>query len=103
MVYQLWILFPLPVVEVSTGAVRKRVVLPDGTTCTTVGAGSHADGAWAQGHGHGLGQGQGPGLVLTTEEIKYVICSTVCWMFVREEIGGVGKVNRKGDRWRIRG
>ncbi|KAH9966336.1 hypothetical protein BGW80DRAFT_1230320 [Lactifluus volemus] len=42
------------------------------------------------------------GLVLTAEEIKDVVSSTGLWLVVRESIGGVGKINRKGDGWRIR-
>ncbi|KAL0057323.1 hypothetical protein AAF712_016040 [Marasmius tenuissimus] len=42
------------------------------------------------------------GMVLTAEEIKDVICSTGLWVVVREGFGGVGKVSRKGDGWRIR-
>lgn len=41
-------------------------------------------------------------LVLTAEEIKDIVSSTGLWLVVRESIGGVGKVNRKGDGWRIR-
>lgn len=42
------------------------------------------------------------GLTLTAEEIKDMVCSTGLWLVVREGFGGVGKVNRKGDGWRIR-
>jgi len=42
------------------------------------------------------------GLVLTAEEIKDVVSSTGLWLVVRESIGGVGKISRKGDGWRIR-
>jgi hypothetical protein len=42
------------------------------------------------------------GLTLTAEEIKDVVCSTGLWLVVREGFGGVGRVNRKGDGWRIR-
>ncbi|KAH9057112.1 hypothetical protein EDB83DRAFT_2224955 [Lactarius deliciosus] len=42
------------------------------------------------------------GLVLTAEEIKDIVSSTGLWLVVRENIGGVGKVSRKGDGWRIR-
>ncbi|KAG6910374.1 hypothetical protein DXG01_011089 [Tephrocybe rancida] len=45
---------------------------------------------------------QWEGLTLTAEEIKDVVCSTAMWLAVREGFGGVGKVNRKGDGWRIR-
>ena len=43
------------------------------------------------------------GLMLTAEEIKDVLSSTAFWLVVREGLGGVGKVSRKGDGWRIRG
>ena len=42
------------------------------------------------------------GLVLTAEEIKDIVSSTGLWLVVRENVGGVGKVSRKGDGWRIR-
>jgi hypothetical protein len=42
------------------------------------------------------------GLTLTAEEIKDIVCSTGLWLVVREGFGGVGKVSRKGDGWRIR-
>ncbi|KAJ7270630.1 hypothetical protein B0H12DRAFT_1093165 [Mycena haematopus] len=46
----------------------------------------------------------GPGgLMISAEEIKDVVCSTGLWLVVREGFGGIGKVNRKGDGWRIRG
>ncbi|KAL0575328.1 hypothetical protein V5O48_006644 [Marasmius crinis-equi] len=73
--------FPLPDVEVDKLALRKREggkVIPP------------------------AGDGHGAGLVLTAEEIKDVICSTGMWIVVREGFGGVGKVSRKGDGWRIR-
>jgi hypothetical protein len=41
------------------------------------------------------------GLVLTAEEIKDVVPSTGLWLIVCES-GGVGKISRKGDGWRIR-
>ncbi|CAK5277464.1 unnamed protein product [Mycena citricolor] len=74
--------FPLPDVDVELLAVRKR----------EAGQGSLSA---------ALKPGQG--LLLTAEEIKDVICSTGLWLVVRESFGGVGKVSRKGDGWRIRG
>ncbi|KAJ7677633.1 hypothetical protein B0H17DRAFT_111065 [Mycena rosella] len=41
--------------------------------------------------------------VILAEEIKDVVCSTGLWLAVRESFGGLGKVARKGDGWRIRG
>ena len=42
------------------------------------------------------------GLTLTAEEIKDIVCSTGLWLVVREGFGGIGRVSRKGDGWRIR-
>jgi hypothetical protein len=42
------------------------------------------------------------GTTLTAEEIKDVVCSTAMWLVVRESFGGIGKVTRRGDGWRIR-
>jgi hypothetical protein len=70
--------FPLPDVEVERMGVVKRqgVIPPQNSTYN--------------------------GLVLTAEEIKDVVCSTGLWLVVREGFGGVGRVSRKGDGWRIR-
>ncbi|KAJ7161063.1 hypothetical protein C8R46DRAFT_1194416 [Mycena filopes] len=76
--------FPLPDVDVEHMVVRKR---EPGTT------GSLNAGMMKPGHG----------LMLTAEEIKDVVCSTGLWLVVREGFGGIGKVSRKGDGWRIRG
>ncbi|KAF7373635.1 hypothetical protein MSAN_00573900 [Mycena sanguinolenta] len=75
--------FPLPDIDVERMIVHKR----------EAGRGS-------------LNANTGPkpgGLLLTAEEIKDVVCSTGLWLVVREGFGGIGKVNRKGDGWRIRG
>ncbi|KAK0445593.1 uncharacterized protein EV420DRAFT_1571749 [Desarmillaria tabescens] len=82
--------YPLPDVEVErVGIVRRRVV------------------SLGEGEGEGVGrkvvsEGTPTGLVFTAEEIKDVVCSTGLWLVVREGFGGVGKVSRKGDGWRIR-
>jgi hypothetical protein len=73
--------FPLPDIEVDRVIVRPRSAMTPGTSAVS------ADG----------------GLVLTAEEIKDVISSTGLWLVVRESFGGVGKVSRKGDGWRIPG
>ncbi|KIM82445.1 hypothetical protein PILCRDRAFT_820293 [Piloderma croceum F 1598] len=41
------------------------------------------------------------GLILSAEEIKDVVSCTALWLIVRESIGGIGKVSRKGAGWRI--
>ena len=70
--------FPLPDIEVERMGVIKRqgVIPPQNSTYN--------------------------GLMLTAEEIKDVVCSTGLWLVVREGFGGVGRVSRKGDGWRIR-
>ncbi|TDL26828.1 hypothetical protein BD410DRAFT_819051 [Rickenella mellea] len=87
-VAQLKVPFPLPDIEVDNMRVRKRVVTASGIArpapATTK-------------------DGRSEGLVLSAEEIKDVLSTTAMWLVVREGFGGVGKVNRKGDGWRIRG
>ena len=41
-------------------------------------------------------------VTLSVEELKDVVSTTAFWVIVREGFGGVGKVTRKGDGWRIR-
>ena len=80
--------FPLPDIIVDQVQVCRRAVSPQGI----------ARPSWNWGDG-----GDEPdGLVLTAEEIKDVVSSTGLWLVVRENIGGVGKISRKGDGWRIR-
>lgn len=82
--------FPLPDIVVDQLQVCRRAVSPQGI----------ARPSWNLTNGGG---GDEPdGLVLTAEEIKDVVSSTGLWLVVRENIGGVGKVSRKGDGWRIR-
>jgi hypothetical protein len=76
--------FPLPDIEVERLAVRRRVLTPQGLARPDTSAGHE-------------------GLVLTAEEIKDVVSCTGLWLVVREGFGGVGKVSRKGDGWKIRG
>ncbi|KAJ7203563.1 hypothetical protein GGX14DRAFT_651628 [Mycena pura] len=78
--------FPLPDVDVERMVARKR----------ETGPGQGSLGA-KPAHTPSLG------LLLTAEEIKDVVCSTGLWLVVREGFGGIGKINRKGDGWRIRG
>lgn len=78
--------FPLPDIIVDRLQVCRRTVSPQGI----------ARPSW------GGGGDEPDGLVLTAEEIKDVVSSTGLWLVVRENIGGVGKISRKGDGWRIR-
>ncbi|KAI5119703.1 hypothetical protein M0805_003587 [Coniferiporia weirii] len=88
-VAQLKVPFPLPDVEVASARARRRIVTPAGVARPVSRAGD--DGR----------EPEGP--ILTAEEIKDVLSCTAFWVVVREGFGGVGKVNRKGDGWRIRG
>ncbi|KAI0062966.1 hypothetical protein BV25DRAFT_1899655 [Artomyces pyxidatus] len=76
--------FPLPDIAIDQLIVRRRAVTPQGIARPNWNTDARE------------------GLVLTAEEIKDVVSSTGLWLVVREGIGGVGKVNRKGDGWRIR-
>jgi hypothetical protein len=85
--------FPLPDIIVDRVQVCRRAVSAQGIarpswTATAKGGGSEGD--------------EPEGLLLTAEEIKDIVSSTGLWLVVRENIGGVGKVSRKGDGWRIR-
>lgn len=83
--------FPLPDIEVDRARLRKRVLTPSGHVARALLAQDGDSG------------GPADGLILTAEEIKDVVSCTAFWVVVREGFGGVGKVNRKGDGWRIRG
>jgi hypothetical protein len=85
--------FPLPDIIVDRLQVCRRAVSPQGI----------ARPSWNYWDADaGAGGDEPEGLVLTAEEIKDVVSSTGLWLVVRENIGGVGKVSRKGDGWRIR-
>ena len=83
--------FPLPDVDIAKAEVRKRIITPQGISRP----------APDSGYSFGMGMDQ-DALFLTAEEIKDVMSSTAFWLVVRENIGGVGKVPRKGDGWRLR-
>lgn len=76
--------FPLPDIEVDKMTVRRRALTSSGIARPETATGQE-------------------GLILTAEEIKDVISCTGLWLVVREGFGGVGRVSRKGDGWRIRG
>ena len=87
--------FPLPDIIVDRVQVCRRAVNSQGI----------ARPSWSSTANGGGGSSEGDepdGLVLTAEEIKDVVSSTGLWLVVRENIGGVGKISRKGDGWRIR-
>lgn len=86
--------FPLPDVQVERMGVVKRDVRPIGMR------------SFSQAQDDENGDSTKEpyfGLTLTAEEIKDIVCSTGLWLVVREAFGGIGKVARKGDGWRIRG
>lgn len=72
--------FPLPDIDVERLAVHRRMVAAQSVIRTASNSGE---------------------LMLTAEEIKDSISSTVLWLVVREAFGGVGRERRKGDGWRI--
>lgn len=83
--------FPLPDVEVERMKLVKRKGMMFGQNAVEDEVDSQQEGAPYN------------GLTLTAEDIKDIVCSTGLWLVVREGFGGVGKVNRKGDGWKIRG
>ncbi|KDN41122.1 hypothetical protein RSAG8_07676, partial [Rhizoctonia solani AG-8 WAC10335] len=51
----------------------------------------------------GMDAKQGGGeMVMSSEEIKDVVCTTALWLMVREGFGGLSGKKRKGDGWKIR-
>jgi hypothetical protein len=52
---------------------------------------------------NGSVQSEHSSVLLSAEEIKDLVCCTALWLVVREGFGGVGRVKRHGDGWRIRG
>ena len=89
--------FPLPDIIVDRLQVCRRAVSPQGIARPSWNSTNGGGGSGGGGDG-----GEPDGLVLTAEEIKDVVSSTGLWLVVRENIGGVGKISRKGDGWRIR-
>jgi hypothetical protein len=88
--------FPLPDVDVDAPALRPRVLTPAGVARPALEPQDSSE------SGARRARERVP-LVLTAEEIKDVVSATGMWLVVREHIGGVGRVNRKGDGWKIRG
>ncbi|CDO68770.1 hypothetical protein BN946_scf184989.g36 [Trametes cinnabarina] len=114
--------FPLPDIEIERMNVRKRIITPAGVARPATSSGDDGNGAAgafssskSSGNGmknffNGVKENNGPGaggypegLVLTAEETKDIIATTGLWLVVREGFGGVGRVSRKGDGWRLRG
>jgi hypothetical protein len=96
--------FPLPDVDVDGLVLRPRVITPAGIARPAL-EHSESGGSTGPAGGSGTGprRGREAGLMLTAEEIKDIVSTTGMWLVVREGIGGVGRVSRKGDGWKIRG
>jgi hypothetical protein len=96
--------FPLPDIEVEQVRARKRVTLPPGVAkpISAATASGKSTGLSMFGNKESTKQTEDV-FLLTAEEIKDVVASTAFWLVVREGMGGVGKVSRKGDGWRLRG
>lgn len=89
--------FPLPDLDVEKMHVKRRVIGANGVVLRPMGSGEENGGLSPVPEG-----GERHGMMLTAEEIKDIVSSTGLWLVVREGFGGVGRVNRKGDGWRIR-
>jgi len=80
----------IPDIDMSSVIVRKRVATPAGDGTGNLSMPSFSlDGS--------RGNLRDTALVLTTEDIKDVVVSTVLLLVVRGAMGGVGKDKRKGD------
>ncbi|KAF8489417.1 hypothetical protein BU17DRAFT_72753 [Hysterangium stoloniferum] len=90
-VCQLKVPFPLPDVEVETGAVCRRVVMSDGSQCSTLSAVVQRGG----------GAAQPVPLTLTGEEIKDIVCSTAFWLVVREGVGAWARRKKNKSRYTL--
>jgi len=99
--------FPLPDIEVANVKLRKRIVTPAGVARPATATGAPAKSPGIFGNKElGIGKSHAAdseGLILTAEEIKDIVATTGLWLVVREGMGGVGKVGRKGDGWKLRG
>lgn len=99
--------FPLPDIEVANVKLRKRIVTPAGVARPATSSGTPAKSPGIFGNKElGIGRSHSAdseGLILTAEEIKDIVATTGLWLVVREGMGGVGKVGRKGDGWKLRG
>ncbi|KXN92533.1 hypothetical protein AN958_05388 [Leucoagaricus sp. SymC.cos] len=98
--------FPLPDVEVERLNLRRRS--PGSTPGQGVGEMGEIRQAvtiardFAQESPEGDQEDVYRGLELTAEELKDIVCSTALWLIVREGTGGVGRISRKGDGWKLR-
>lgn len=102
--------FPLPDLEVERLTIRRRFpgFIPGQGGVNELGEVGHPVPTardFTRGTSAGQRKTQGDeykGLTLTAEEIKDIVCSTALWLVVREGTGGVGRISRKGDGWKLR-
>lgn len=94
--------FPLPDIEVANVKLRKRIVTPAGVARPVTASGAPTTKSPGMFGNKELKYAE-DGLILTAEEIKDIVATTGLWLVVREGMGGVGKVGRKGDGWKLRG
>lgn len=96
--------FPLPDIEVANVRLRKRIITPAGVArpATSSGLPTGIKSPSMFGNKEPMRHVE-EGLILTAEEIKDIVATTGLWLVVREAMGGVGKVSRRGDGWKIRG
>ncbi|EKM52408.1 uncharacterized protein PHACADRAFT_260767 [Phanerochaete carnosa HHB-10118-sp] len=89
-----------------TGGVSKIAANASGflkeKTRPGMGAGAATPAGWSNSGSPGE-QAPMSGVLLSAEEVKDAVCCTALWLVVREGFGGVGRVKRQGDGWRIRG
>jgi hypothetical protein len=101
--------FPLPDVEVERLSVRRRApTLVPGQGVNELGEvrqtvpTARDTRSGSSGRETGSQADEYKGIELTAEEIKDIVCSTALWLIVREGTGGVGRISRKGDGWKLR-
>jgi hypothetical protein len=99
--------FPLPDVEVERLSIRRRgsgSIPPHGDVNELGEVKQPISTArdFARGTNEGGQDDEYRGLELSAEEVKDIVCSTAMWLVVREGTGGVGRVSRKGDGWKLR-
>lgn len=88
----------------SAGSFFKERARP-GSSAGPAGTGANPHAGRLNGSGGSSPGEQAPvsAVLLSAEEIKDAVCCTALWLVVREGFGGVGRVKRQGDGWRIRG
>ncbi|KAF9450524.1 hypothetical protein P691DRAFT_758115 [Macrolepiota fuliginosa MF-IS2] len=101
--------FPLPDIEVERLSVRRRIpAFAPGQGGVNEFGGVRQSFSTPRGPARGAESqrrsqdDEYKGLTLAAEEIKDIVCSTALWLVVREGTGGVGRISRKGDGWKLR-